>query len=60
MESLLTSSIPTVTLKENLDFPPNILYESRYCNQGNFSVLVCGETYEIYEVVNNVYKLKSR
>ena len=40
---------------------PNVLYENRYCNQDDFSMLVCvgytnnGGTYEIF---NEVYELK--
>ena len=30
-------------MQESFDFPPKILYENRYCNQDDFSVLVCGE-----------------
>ena len=45
MDSLLSSSKPTVVEEQerkNYDFPPKNLYINRYCNQDDFSVLICG------------------
>ena len=42
---------------KRLDFPPKILYKNRYCNQDDFSVLVCGGKFKNDEVKNNVFKL---
>ena len=50
-------------MQESFKFPPNVLYENRYCNQDNFSVLVCGgfvkrgSKLRINGIVNSVYKL---
>ena len=43
--------------RKSFDFPPKILYENRYCNQDDFSVLVCGVKFINNEVKNNVFKL---
>ena len=40
MDSLLSNSIELKN--ESFDFPPKVLYENRYCNQDDFSILVCG------------------
>ena len=44
-------------MQESFNFPPKILYENRYCNQDDFSILVCGGKIENKKVVNSVYKL---
>ena len=62
MDSLLSNSKSTfVTVQErkSFDFPPKVLYENRYCNQDDFSVLVCGGKNKSNIVVDTVYKLKS-
>ena len=56
MKSFSTSLKPKVTMQENFDFPPKVLYENRYCNQDDFSVLVCGRSITS-KIVNSVYKL---
>ena len=38
---------------------PNVLYENRYCNQDDFSILVCGGFTKNVPSLNDVYKLKS-
>ena len=57
MESKLPSSKPAVTLQERLEFPPSILYENRYCNQDNCSILFCGGKNEKNEITKSVFKL---
>ena len=42
MYSFLSSSNPTVTMQESFVFPPKVLYENRYCNQDDLSVIFCG------------------
>ena len=44
MKFCLASSKSEVTMQERktFDFPPRVLYENRYCNQDDFSVLFCG------------------
>ena len=37
---------------------PNVLYENRYCNQDDFSILVCGGYTKNGPTVNDVYELK--
>ena len=37
---------------------PNELYENRYCNQDDFSILVCGGRNRMNETSNDVYELK--
>ena len=37
---------------------PKVLYENRYCNQEDFSILVCGGIDEDYECINPVFKFK--
>ena len=44
-------------VRNSFDFPPKVLYEIRYCNQDDFSVLVCGGKYKSDVVVDTVYKL---
>ena len=44
-------------MQENFDFPPKVLYENRYCNQVDFSVLVCGGRNKNYKNVKSVFKL---
>ena len=43
--------------KKSLNFPSKVLYENRYCNQDDFSILVCGGKYINNAVENSVYKL---
>ena len=43
--------------RKNLNFPPKVLYKNRYCNQDNFSILVCGGRDKSYKAVKSVYKL---
>ena len=38
---------------------PNILYENRYCNQDDFSTLVCGGLNQNEETLNEVYDLRN-
>ena len=56
----LASSKPEVTMQErkSFDFPPKVLYENRYCNQDDFSILVCGGIDQNNNLVNNVFKLQ--
>ena len=37
---------------------PTVLYKNRYCDQGGFSILVCGGVKENREALNDVYELK--
>ena len=62
MKSFLSSSNSKSTVQQRkiFDFPPKILYENRYCNQEDFSVLVCGGRTENNKVVKTVYKLDGR
>ena len=46
--------------RKNLNFPPKVLYKNRYCNQDNFSILVCGGRDKSYKAVKSVYKLDGR
>ena len=59
MSSCLASSKPEVTMQErkSFDFPPKILYENRYCNQDDFSVLVCGGRDKNYKTVESIFKI---
>ena len=41
--------------RKSFDFPPKVLYENRYCNQDDFSVLVCGGRNKKREVVYKLY-----
>ena len=46
---------------EELFHVPNVLYENRYCNQDDFSILICGgKTTNTGDgiVLNDVYELK--
>ena len=42
------------------DFPRKVLYINRYCNQYDFSVLVCGGRIKNAIVLNSVYLLDGR
>ena len=42
--------------RKSFDFPPNVLYENRYCYQDDFSVLVCGGRDKNYEIVKSIFK----
>ena len=59
MKFCLSSSKPEVTMlkRKCIDFPPKVLYENRYCNQDDFSILVCGGMNKNKIVVDTVYKL---
>ena len=35
-----------------------VLYEYRYCNQGGFSILICGGENENEEALNDFYELE--
>ena len=37
---------------------PAVLYENRYCNQDDFTVLVCGGRKHNKKMLNDVYELK--
>ena len=39
------------------DLQPNILYENRYCNQNDFSILVCGEKNKYNERVKSIFQM---
>ena len=43
--------------RNSFDFLPKALYENRYCNQDDFSVLVCGGKNKNQTAVNSIYKL---
>ena len=62
MKSILSSVKQKVSMQEEtiLDFPPKVLYENSYCNQDNFSVLVCGGRNKSKIVVDIFYKLDGR
>ena len=59
MDSYSSSSESAVKLQQmkTSDFPPNILYENRHCNQDDFSILVCGGKNKNGKVVKSVFKL---
>ena len=42
--------------RKSFDFPPNVLYENRYCYQDDFSVLVCGGRDKNYKTVESIFK----
>ena len=53
--------LPNSSLSENdvkLFHVPNVLYENRYCDQDDFSILICGGENENRETLNDVYELK--
>ena len=60
MDSFLTCSKPKVTMngRKSLNFPPKILYENRYCNQEDFSILICAGVNENDRLVKSVFKLQ--
>ena len=43
--------------RKYFNFPPIVLYENRYCNQDDLSVLVCGGIYKSYKVEESIFKL---
>ena len=43
--------------RKRFDFPPKILYENRYCNQNDFSVMVCGGRNKLYRNWKSIFKL---
>ena len=53
----MPSSKPAVTLQERLDFPPSILYENRYCNQDDNSVLFCVGKINNGKIVNSAFEI---
>ena len=44
MKPFLSSVKQRVRMQErnSFDFPPKVLYENRYCNQDDFSIIVSG------------------
>ena len=46
-------------MQESSDFPQKVLYQNRYCNQDDFSVLVCGGRDKNHKPVRSVLKLHS-
>ena len=44
--------------RKNLNFPPKVLYENRYCNQNDFSVLVYGVVDQNNKLVKSFFKLQ--
>ena len=59
MESFLSSSKPEEKIQERIsfDFPQKILYENRYCQQNDFSILVCGGRNNTCSNWKSVFKL---
>ena len=59
MKFCLSRSKQEVTMQErkSFDFPLKVLYENRYCNQDDFSVLVCGGKNEKNQNMKSVFKL---
>ena len=57
MKSFSTSLKPKVTMQENFDFPPKVLYENRYSNQDDLSILICGGKNKTDKLVRSVFKL---
>ena len=57
--SLLSSSKPEGTMQErkSLDFPPKVMYENRYCNKDDFSILVCGGKNKTDQNVKSIFKI---
>ena len=55
-----SDTISTSTNKEgdSLLHVPTVLYENRYCDQDDFSILICGGENENREALNDVYELK--
>ena len=39
------------------NFPPIVLYENRYCNQDDFSILICGGRNEHNKPVKSIFQL---
>ena len=60
MNSYLSNSKPEVTMQERkrFDFPPTVLYENRFCNQDDFSILVCGGIDQNNNLVKSIFKLQ--
>ena len=58
MKYCLATSKPEVKMQErkSFDFLPKALYENRYCNQDDFSVLVCGGIDKNYKTVKSICK----
>ena len=42
--------------RKSFDFPPNVLYENRYCHQDDFKVLVNGGIDKNYEILKSIFK----
>ena len=57
MKSFLASSNLEFKMpgSASFDFPPKVLYENRYCNQDNFSVLVCGGLRKNNKTVESIF-----
>ena len=43
---------------KNLTDVPSVLYENRYCDQDEFSIVVCGRESRGYMSLNDVYEMK--
>ena len=59
MDLFLSTSKQKAKMQErkSVVFPPKVLYENRYCNQDDFSILVCGGDDKEYGKVDNILKL---
>ena len=59
MDSYSSSSESAVNFQQmkSSDFPPNILYQNRYCDQDEFSILVCGGRNEHKKAVKSIFQL---
>ena len=59
MDSYSSCSELAVNLPEmkSSEVQPNILYENRYCNQDDFSILICGGKNENNTVVNSIFQM---
>ena len=55
---LKPNSIPLNKPIKSSKFVPSVLYENRYCNQKDFSIIVCGGQNKNSEVVDDVYELR--
>ena len=43
--------------RNSFDFPLKVLYENRYCNQDDFSILVCGGLNKQHNNWKSIFKL---
>ena len=58
ISDLKPDSIPLKNSQKGSFFVPKVLYENRYCNQKDFSIIVCGGQNKNSEVVDDVYELR--